>query len=52
MKILYKYPHDAYPYQDLIDENLQRGADQPEYEILDTGVFDDNRYFNIWSARS
>ena len=52
MKILYKCPHDAYPYQDLIDENLRRGADQPEYEILDTGVFDDNRYFNIWSARS
>ena len=38
MKILYKYPHDAYPYQDLIDENLQRGADQPEYEILDTDL--------------
>lgn len=47
MKMLYKYPHDAYPYQDLIDENLRRGAEQPEYEILDTGVFDDNRYFDV-----
>ncbi|MFM0625171.1 MGH1-like glycoside hydrolase domain-containing protein [Paraburkholderia xenovorans] len=47
MKMLYKYPHDAYPYQDLIDENMRRGADQPEYEILDTGVFDDNRYFDV-----
>src|SRR6202790_1328550 len=47
MKMLYKYPHDAYPYQDLIDENLRRGADQPEYEILDTGVFDDSRYFDV-----
>ncbi|MEM5369289.1 glucosidase [Paraburkholderia azotifigens] len=48
MKMLYKYPHDAYPYQDLIDENARRGADQPEYEILDTGAFDDNRYFDVW----
>ncbi|SEJ35150.1 MGH1-like glycoside hydrolase domain-containing protein [Paraburkholderia diazotrophica] len=48
MKMLYKYPHDAYPYQDLIDENARRGADQPEYEILDTGVFDDNRYFDVF----
>ena len=47
MKMLYKYPHDAYPYQDLIDENRRRGADQPEYEMLDTGVFDDNRYFDV-----
>ncbi|ACC75631.1 glucosidase [Paraburkholderia phymatum] len=48
MKMLYKYPHDAYPYQDLIDENARRGADQPEYEVLDTGVFDDHRYFDVW----
>ncbi|WP_109479234.1 glucosidase [Paraburkholderia sp. C35] len=48
MKMLYKYPHEAYPYQDLIDENARRGADQPEYEVLDTGVFDDNRYFDVW----
>jgi hypothetical protein len=48
MKMLYKYPHEAYPYQDLIDENAKRGAEQPEYEILDTGVFDDNRYFDVW----
>ncbi|BAN27912.1 MGH1-like glycoside hydrolase domain-containing protein [Caballeronia insecticola] len=48
MKMLYKYPHDAYPYQDLIDENKRRGADQPEYEVLDTGVFDNDRYFDVW----
>ena len=47
MKMLYRYPHYAFPYQDLIDENRRRGADQPEYEILDTGVFDDNRYFDV-----
>ncbi|MDR5823938.1 MGH1-like glycoside hydrolase domain-containing protein [Caballeronia sp. LZ043] len=48
MKMLYKYPHDAFPYQDLIDENRRRGADQPEYEVLDTGVFDADRYFDVW----
>jgi len=48
MKMLYKYPHDAYPYQDLIDENARRGAGQPEYEVLDTGVFDDDGYFDVW----
>jgi hypothetical protein len=48
MRMLYKYPHDAYPYKDLVEENKRRGADQPEYEILDTGVFDDNRYFDVY----
>jgi hypothetical protein len=48
MRMLYKYPHAAYPYADLIDENRRRGADQPEYEILDTGVFDDNRFFDVY----
>lgn len=48
MRMLYKYPHAAYPYQDLVDENRRRGADQPEYEILDTGVFDDDRYFDVY----
>ncbi|HEV3106294.1 MAG TPA: glucosidase [Trinickia sp.] len=48
MRMLYKYPHAAYPYQDLIDENGRRGADKPEYEVLDTGVFDDNRYFDVY----
>ena len=47
MRMLYKYPHAAYPYDDLIQENARRGADVPEYEILDTGVFDDNCYFDV-----
>jgi hypothetical protein len=48
MRMLYKYPHAAYPYEDLIAENKRRGADQAEYEILDTGVFDDNRFFDVY----
>ncbi|WP_118184609.1 MGH1-like glycoside hydrolase domain-containing protein [Paraburkholderia phosphatilytica] len=47
MRMLYKYPQAAYPYQDLIDENARRGTGMPEYEILDTGVFDDERYFDV-----
>ncbi len=48
MKMLYKYPHTAYPYDELIRENRQRGLDQPEYEITDTGAFDQNRYFDCF----
>ncbi len=47
MRMLYKYPHAAYPYDDLVQENGRRGADMPEYEVLDTGVFDDERYFDV-----
>src|ERR1700761_1447067 len=47
MRMLYKYPHAAYPYDDLIQENARRGGDMPEYEILDTGAFDDNCYFDV-----
>jgi mannosylglycerate hydrolase MGH1-like protein len=47
MRMLYKYPHAAYPYSDLVEENARRGADKPEYEVLDTGVFDDSRYFDV-----
>ncbi|HEY3598031.1 MAG TPA: glucosidase [Paraburkholderia sp.] len=47
MRMLYKYPHAAYPYADLVDENARRGADVPEYEVLDTGVFDDLCYFDV-----
>ncbi|SPB12825.1 hypothetical protein NOV72_00130 [Caballeronia novacaledonica] len=47
MRMLYKYPHAAFPYADLVDENARRGADMPEYEVLDTGVFDDERYFDV-----
>src|SRR6201995_5897823 len=43
MKYLYKYPQAAYPYLDLINTNRGRGRLQPEYELLDTGIFNDNR---------
>ena len=48
MKYLYKYPHAAYPYSDLIETNRQRGRQSPEYELLDTGVFDEDRYFDVF----
>ncbi|MCA9680442.1 MAG: glucosidase, partial [Myxococcales bacterium] len=44
---LYKYPQAAYPYAELVEENRRRGRDQPEYDVEDTGVFDDNRYFDV-----
>ena len=47
MKYLYKYPQARYPYDELIAENLRRGKKEPEYELLDTGVFNDNRYFDV-----
>ena len=47
MKLLYKYPQGAFPYQKLLDENLRRTRQEPEYELLDTGIFDENRYFDI-----
>jgi hypothetical protein len=48
MKYLYKYPQAAYPYQDIIATNRSRGKHEAEYELLDTGVFDDNRYFDVF----
>jgi hypothetical protein len=48
MKMLYKYPQSEYPYQALLDENLRRGKNDPEYELIDTGVFDEDRYFDIF----
>ena len=47
MRGLYKYPQAEFPYQNLVDENGRRGRDQPEYELVDTGIFDDNRYFDV-----
>ncbi|HEV2677461.1 MAG TPA: glucosidase [Aliidongia sp.] len=47
MRMLYKYPQGAFPYDDLIAENKRRGVGQPEYELLDTGLFDENRYFDV-----
>ena len=47
MKYLYKYPQRAFPYEQLLAENRRRGRDEPEYELLDTGIFDDDRYFDV-----
>ncbi|MFP5039658.1 MGH1-like glycoside hydrolase domain-containing protein [Parasediminibacterium sp. JCM 36343] len=47
MEYLYKYPQHAFPYEQLVRENRNRGKLQPEYEILDTGVFDNNEYFDV-----
>jgi hypothetical protein len=47
MRMLYKYPQAEYPYAELIAENAKRGQDQAEYELVDTGIFDDNRYFDV-----
>ena len=47
MKYLYKYPQAAYPYGRLVEENRSRGEHEPEYELLDTGVFDQNRYSTL-----
>src|SRR3989442_5151135 len=48
MKYLYKDPQAEFPYTKLVDENRRRGKNQPEIELLDTGVFDDNRYFDVF----
>ncbi|MBD2182103.1 glucosidase [Planktothrix sp. FACHB-1355] len=48
MKCLYKYPHQAFPYDRLVAENGQRSRKEPEFELLDTGIFDDDRYFDIF----
>jgi hypothetical protein len=47
MKYLYKYPQAEFPYDQLVEENRRRGKNQPEFELLDTGVFDDDRYWEI-----
>lgn len=47
MEYLYKYPQQAFPYEQLRLENKKRSRLEPEYEILDTGVFDDNQYFDV-----
>jgi len=48
MKYLYKYPQAAYPYTDLVETNRRRTKHEAEYELLDTGVFDGNRYFDVF----
>ncbi len=48
MKSLYKYPQREFPYQDLVETNQRRSRDESEYELLDTGIFDDDRYFDVF----
>ncbi|MBU6382751.1 MAG: glucosidase [Verrucomicrobia bacterium] len=48
MKYLYKYPQKAYPYDQLVNENRKRGPKDREFELIDTGIFDENRYFDIF----
>jgi hypothetical protein len=48
MKYLYKYPQAAFPYGKLVEENRRRDKLSPEYELLDTGVFDEDRYFDVF----
>ena len=47
LKMLYKYPQSAFPYHDLVETNLRRGREAPEYELIDTGIFDEDRYFDV-----
>src|ERR1700694_4112551 len=47
MRMLYRYPQGAFPYDALIQENRRRTAQEPEFELVDTGVFDDQRYFDV-----
>jgi len=47
MRWRYLYPQDAFPYLELVEENRRRGRDEPEFELLDTGVFDHDRYWEI-----
>ena len=48
MRYVYKYPQAAFPYARLVDENRRRGKGAPEFELVDTGVFEDDRYFDVF----
>ncbi|UEG53602.1 glucosidase [Mucilaginibacter daejeonensis] len=48
LKMLYKYPQQAFPYQQLIEENARRGKHEPEFELIDTGLFDHDEYFDVF----
>src|SRR5215510_2570610 len=48
MKYLYKYPQREFPYRDLVETNRRRSREEFEYELLDTGVFDEDRYFDVF----
>ena len=48
MKMLYKYPQAEYPYSELINENRRRDKTQPEFELIDTGIFNEDKYFDVF----
>ena len=48
MKMLYKYPQGEFPYRDLVETNRRRGRAEAEYELIDTGVFNEDRYFDVF----
>ncbi|HXR05742.1 MAG TPA: hypothetical protein VN765_00335, partial [Candidatus Acidoferrum sp.] len=48
LKMLYKYPQRQFPYSLLVGQNRRQGMDLPEFELLDTGIFDDDRYFDVF----
>src|SRR5512135_3719353 len=48
MKYMYKYPQREYPYRDLIETNRKRSREEFEYELLDTGIFNEDRYFDVF----
>src|ERR1700694_1673195 len=48
MRMLYKYPQAEFPYQRLLDESRGRGLNDPEFELADTGIFEENRYFDVF----
>src|SRR5438093_4404302 len=48
MKYLYKYPQRAFPYDDLVKNNRKRTRNELEYELIDTGIFEDDRYFDVF----
>jgi hypothetical protein len=48
LKMLYKYPQRAFPYAWLVEENRRRDKNQPEFELLDTDAFDEDRYFDVF----
>jgi hypothetical protein len=49
MRALYKYPQAEFPYRDLLEESRRRGKSDPEFDLIDTGIFDDQRYFDIFA---
>jgi hypothetical protein len=48
MKMLYKYPQSSFPYAQLVEENRKRTRDQSEFELIDTGIFNDDKYFDVF----